>query len=47
MSVTLSQILTLVGPLDDSQAFDAPRERFRRFLTDNVTDVAALRALVE
>jgi len=32
MSITLSQILALVGKLDDSPGEDTPRERFRLFL---------------
>jgi hypothetical protein len=47
MSMTLNQILDLVGPLDDSAGADTPRERFRRFLTKNVTNVAELRDHIE
>ena len=47
MSMTLNQILDLVGPLDDSAGADTPRERFRRFLTKNVTNVADLRDHIE
>jgi len=47
MSTTLNQILDLVGPLDDSAGADTPRERFRRFLTKNVTNVAELRDHIE
>jgi hypothetical protein len=46
MSVTLKEILTLVGRLDDTSGFDTPRERFRRFITERVTDVAGVRALL-
>ena len=37
MSVTLDDVLALAGRLDDSGGFDAPRERFRRFLTEHAT----------
>jgi hypothetical protein len=47
MSVTLSQILGLIGRLDDDPGFDAPRERFRRFLNEAVVDVRTARALIE
>ncbi len=47
MGMTLNQILDLVGPLDDSVGADAPRERFRRFLTKNVKNVAELRDHIE
>ena len=46
MSITLKEILTLVGRLDDTPGFDTPRERFRRFITERVTDVAGVRALL-
>jgi hypothetical protein len=36
MSISLSQILALVGKLDDSPGEDTARERFRRFLKENV-----------
>lgn len=47
MSITLSQILDLVGKLDDSQGDDTPRERFRRFLRENVREVGQIRDYVE
>jgi hypothetical protein len=47
MSVTLDDLLTLVGRLDDAPGFDTPRERFRRFLLERVTDVPTARALIE
>lgn len=43
MSITLKQILDLVGKLDDSPGNETPRERFRRFLTENVRDVGQIR----
>lgn len=46
MSFALQEILTLVGRLDDGPGFDTPRERFRRFLTERLTDVAGVRALL-
>lgn len=47
LGVTLNQVLNLVGRLDDSPGFDSARERFRRFLVERVTDVAAARALAD
>jgi hypothetical protein len=47
MSVTLEQILTLSGKLDDTPGFDSARERFRRFLLENAADPASARALIE
>jgi hypothetical protein len=47
MSVTLPEVLSLVGRLDDAPGFDSPRERYRRFLIENVTDVATVRGLVD
>jgi len=47
MSITLDELLTLVGRLDDTPGFDTPRERFRRFLLERATDVATARALIE
>jgi hypothetical protein len=47
MSVTLDELLSLVGRLDDAPGFDSPRERFRRFLVKSVADVATARSLIE
>ncbi len=47
MSVTLDELLALVGRLDDAPGFDTPRERFRRFLVEHVADVPTARALIE
>jgi hypothetical protein len=47
MNLTLSALLPLVGRLDSSPGFDTPRERFRRFLVEHVTDVQIARELVE
>jgi hypothetical protein len=47
MNITLNELLTLLGRLDDAPGFDTPRERFRRFLVEHVTDVQTARPLVE
>jgi hypothetical protein len=47
MSITLQQILALTGKLDDTPGLDTPRERFRRFLKDNVTHVGEVRDYIE
>lgn len=47
MNITLSQVLGLVGRLDDSPGDDTPRERFRRFLKENIKDASSLRDYVE
>jgi hypothetical protein len=47
MSMTLTQILALVGELDDSPGNETPRERFRRFLKDNAKDVGQLRDYIQ
>jgi len=47
MSVSLNEILDLVGPLDDSPGEDTPRERFRRFLRKNVHEVGEIRDHIE
>jgi hypothetical protein len=47
MSVSLDEILDLVGTLDDSQGDDTPRERFRRFLRKNVHEVGEVRDHIE
>ena len=47
MSVSLDHILTLTGRLDDASGFDAPRERFRRFLADYVRDSQTARQLID
>ena len=45
--VTLNELLALVGRLDDAPGFDTPRERFRRFLFERVTDAGVARSLIE
>jgi hypothetical protein len=47
MSVSLNEILDLVGPLDDSTGDDTARERFRRFLRKNVHEVGEVRDHIE
>ena len=47
MIVNLDELLTLVGRLDDAPGSDTPRERFRRFITERVTTVGEVRALLE
>lgn len=47
MSVSLNEILDLVGPLDDSAGEDKPRERFRRFLRKNIREVGEVRDHIE
>jgi hypothetical protein len=47
ISITLKQILNLVGKLDDSPGHETPRERFRRFLKENVKEVGQVRDYVE
>ncbi|MBN2378489.1 EVE domain-containing protein [candidate division WOR-3 bacterium] len=45
--MTLSTILNLVGKLDDTPGKETPRERFRKHLYDNVTEVGQVRDYVE
>ena len=47
MSMTLTQVLSLVGKLDDSPGDETARERFRRFLSDNVREVGQVRDYIE
>ena len=47
MSISLKQIITLVGQLDDSPGDETPRERFRNFLKENITEVGQIRDYVE
>jgi len=46
MSITLDQILALVGKLDDIPGDETPRERFRHFLRENVLEVGQIRDYV-
>lgn len=43
MSFALKQVLSLIGQLDDSAGEDSARERFRKFLKENVNEVGELR----
>jgi len=45
--ITLQQILELVGALDDSQGENTARARFRKFLSDSVPTIGALRDYIE
>jgi len=47
MSMNVSTILNLVGKLDDSPGPNAPRERFRNFLKNNVKQLSILRDYIE
>jgi hypothetical protein len=47
MSISLAELLPLVGCLDDAPGFDTPRERFRRFLLERVTDLPTVGALID
>ena len=47
MNTTLTQILSLVGVMDDSPGNDTSRERFRQFLKDNARDVSQLRDYIQ
>ena len=45
--VPLTQILGLVGKIDDAPGDDTPRERFRSFIQQNLTDVGQIRDYIE
>lgn len=47
MSLSLAELLPLVGRLDDEPGFDTPRERFRRFLLERAADLPAMQTLIE
>jgi hypothetical protein len=47
MSTPLSQIFTLLGKLDDSPGEESARERFRRFIRENIREVGTIRDYVE
>lgn len=47
MQLTLEQLLSVVGSLDDSPGFDTARERLRRFITKRIATFAELRQLIE
>ena len=43
MNIMLSQILALVGKLDDTPGDETPRERFRHYLRENVNEIGQIR----
>ncbi|GAB4301302.1 MAG: hypothetical protein Fur0025_41460 [Oscillatoriaceae cyanobacterium] len=43
---TLTQILALVGKLDDAGAADTPRQRFRSYLQSHITEIGQIRAWI-
>ncbi len=45
--MTLKEILDLVGKLDDSPGEDTGRERFRRHLMSNVTEIGQIRDFIQ
>jgi hypothetical protein len=45
--MTLTEILELVGTLDDAPGENTPRERFRAHLAKSVTTVGAVRDYIE
>jgi len=47
MGTTLSEVLDLVGKLDDTPGDETARERFRRYLSKNVQDAGQIRDYVE
>lgn len=47
MSVSLAQILELVGELDDEPGEETPRERFRKFLKENIKKAGQIRDYVQ
>jgi len=47
MSMTLTQILGLVGKLDDTPGEETSRERFRKFLKENIGEVGQIRDHIE
>lgn len=46
-NITLKQLLSLVGKLNDREGEDTSRERFHTFLKDNVSDVSQIRDFIE
>ncbi len=47
MEISLKQVLALIGKLDDSTGKGTPRERFRAFLKENVTEVGLVRDYIQ
>ncbi len=46
MNVDIDGLLRIVGCLDDARGYDTPRERFRRFMSDSVTDASIATDLI-
>ncbi len=46
-AISLRQVLSLVGPLDDAPGDATPRERFRHHLSESVSDVGTVRDYIE
>jgi hypothetical protein len=47
MSISLKDLLMLVGRLDDGAGFDTPRERLRRFLAERVTEPSHIASILD
>src|SRR5262252_1691299 len=47
MSLSLAELLPLVGRLDDAPGFDTARERFRRFLLERATHFPTIQTLIQ
>jgi hypothetical protein len=47
MSISLAELLPLVGRLDDEPGFDTSRERFRRFLLDRAGHLPTIQSLID
>jgi len=47
MSISLAELLPLVGRLDDAPGFDTPRERLRRFLLEHSAALPTIHTLVD
>lgn len=47
MDLTLDQLLTIIGRLEDSPGFDTPRERFRRFLIERMDTLDSARQIIQ
>ncbi|WP_216086242.1 hypothetical protein [Mahella australiensis] len=45
--IPLKQVLMLVGELDDAQGQNPARERFRTFLSENLTQIGDMRDYME
>ena len=44
---TLKGIFELIGSLDDKPGEDTPRERFRRYIRNNIIEIGQIRDYVE